>query len=150
MSTTQVMGVGGPPGALSDFVARVPGIEGVGQCREYDVSRDGAVATLINYTIGSDTLKRGLSLEVDAKTGQRRRFSEMRGELNINSTAPSTTITLDFIRGTASASNESPNGIEVARGSLAEALDAPNLGMPRRMLDLIEQRCMRKATTVAP
>jgi len=132
-----------PPIPLKTFIARVEAFTADGECKEYALPINGQNLRLIKYTIGAGPVRRQIDLKVD-ESGRVLSYSEMRGDLQLISTEPATSIFLDFVRETAQATNEADGKMVVANGTLAEAIDAEHLGKPRQMLELVEKLCLGK------
>lgn len=141
--TGRLRAEGGPPIRLAAFVAQVPGIVAEGECADNEIRIRGRTVRLVAYTMGSGALRRRLSLQLD-QSGQRLRYDETRGDLQLGSLASETDISLDFEAKTAQAANHAAGHIEVANGSLADGLKTGGLGEPLGMIELLERRCMSK------
>lgn len=141
LHTTEEVRVAERPSALATFVAAVAPSEDGGLCQTSAQSGVGpANARVVLSFAGAGFARRTVSVLLDS-TGRPLQYNDMRGDLRRDRTGPSTSIVLDFALGTAQASNESPEKLEIAEGTLAEALTAVNLGIPQHMLDLLERRC---------
>ena len=141
--TSVTMQSGDPPGTLAGFVAAIaPTNLARGQCRIY--AMPNRPTTLVVLAVaGEDVVARTVSVELDS-AGREVRFSDLRGNSTINGTGPRTSVTLDFIKGTAQASNESAEELEIADGTLSSALPAANLGTPQRVVEEVRARCLHK------
>ena len=134
-----------PPIPLNKFVARVQPVagEGEGECREYELPLPDQYRRMIRYTVGTGPVRRKAELQID-ENGRRLQYIETRGDLQLISTEPATTVSLDFVGEKAQATNEADGKMVVAEGTLAEALEAENLGRPRELLELLEKVCLHK------
>jgi YD repeat-containing protein len=129
-------------GALEAFVPAVAAVEEGGECDTVRIARADDPVTLIILSFPrTDAPTRNVSVTYDS-AGQRLRYNDLRGDLRREKTGPQTSILLDFSRRTAFATNEVPGRpAEIATGDLASALTAAHLGLPQRMLDLVQTRC---------
>jgi hypothetical protein len=130
-----------PSGSLAAFVAAVPAFEGGGECATYPV---GSRRMVVLSFAGAEGAKRNVALTVDAG-GKLLSYSDARGDLEMNGTGPRTVVTVGFDGNTSTASNEhggSSSTPGMAAGTAAEGMDLENLGTPRRMMEMVKQRCL--------
>ena len=123
-------------GSLAAFVAAVPPFEEGGECMTFDQGR----RVLLHFT-GPGEAARSVSVVVDAQ-GQVLSYSDVRGDVQVHGTGPRTSVMINFGNDTGVAINErgSAPGLTMGRGT--EAMDLENLGTPRRMVEMLKQRCM--------
>jgi len=130
-----------PSGSLAAFVPAVAAFEGAGECKSF---QDGPRRIVVLSFAGAEGAKRNVALTVDA-AGKLSDYSDARGDLQMDGTGPRTVVTVGFERNTATASNQhggSGATPGMAGGTAAEAMDLESLGTPRRMMELVKQRCM--------
>jgi len=128
-------------GSLAAFVAAVPAFEGGGECRTFP---EGPRRTVLLSFEGPEGARRNVALRLDAD-GKLLSYSDVRGDLEMNGTGPQTAVTVGFDGNTSTARNEhggSRGTTGMAMGTAAEAMDLENLGTPRRMMEVVKQRCM--------
>ena len=128
-------------GSLAAFVAAVPAFEGAGECETFPEGPRRGVSLSFEGPAGA---RRKVALFLDAD-GKLLSYSDARGDLQLTGTGPRTIVTVGFDGNTSTAMNDhdgSAGRPGMVIGTAAEAMDLENLGTPRRMMELVKQRCM--------
>jgi len=131
------------PTPAARFVALVPPLEAEGHCVTLPAPM-GQRVTILQME-GANGLRRNLMLRYGAD-GELRAYTDARGIVRTDGTAPRTTVLLDFHGRSGAATNEqAPPGSAATRGMVLarpeEMLDLASLGTPRRMIEMVKARC---------
>lgn len=159
MSAT-VLGCGHPPdpqfrarmqgplamgrGRAVDFVPLVPASAQRPTCEDLHNVPEGMGSRVVSYVYGSPPEQR-IAVVLDEE-GKVRSYSDMRGDLTASDQREGdvTTIAVNLVQGHGVAQNRPERGEpESVRLELADALDAPSLGEPRRRIEEILATCAR-------
>lgn len=128
-------------GSLQAFVPAVAATEEGGECEILNIPGHDPVHVLSFPRRGASV--RTVSIVFDS-TGQPLHYSDSRGDLRRERTGPRTSVLLTFEEGVARGINDVPGQPSVmAEGTLMDAMEAPHLGNPRRMMELIRTRCAK-------
>lgn len=131
----------GAEGSMQAFVPAVAATEEGGECEILRVPGQFALH-LLSFP-SREASVRNVSIRFDSAANPVH-YSDARGDLRRERTGPRTSVTLDFQTGVAHGFNWVPGRpAERAVGTLTDALAAPHLGNPQRMIDLVRSRCMK-------
>ena len=129
-----------------DLRTFVPAVAATGEGGECEIVQDPSESEPLYVLSFPDVgaVSRNVSVRFDSG-GQPVHYSDLRGDLQRNGTGPRSAVLLNFRTGTVHAYNRLPGRPhEAAEGPILDALAAPRLGNPQRMIDLIRTRCVKR------